>query len=305
MLCMGEDVGPWVRRFLELEPHLDLRVWPNVGDPKEVLLALVWNHPRGVLRGLPNLRCIASMGAGVDHILSDPYLPPGVPITRVVDPSLTRSMTEYLIHAVLDHTRDMEKYRRDKATKTWNPRFPRPREELGIGIMGLGQLGGDAARKLSSLGYRVLGWSRTPKDLEGIRTFWGRDQLQGFLAGTDVLICLLPLTPETDGILNRETFRGLRPGAFIINVARGNHLVEEDLLEALDEGHLSGARLDVFREEPLPKDHPFWSHPKIQITPHISSLTEPYSVAPQILENYRRVKAGLEPKNVVDIVRGY
>lgn len=305
ILCAGEDPEPWVLSLRELDPLCDIRVWPDEGFPGEVLLALVWNHPRGELSRYPNLKCIASMGAGVDHILSDPALPRGVPVTKVVDKSLTSSMVEYVLLSVLDFSRDMEKYRGDQREKLWAPRFPRPRGEIGIGIMGLGELGGACAVKLLELGYKVSGWRRTPCSVEGMATFWGKEQLGDFLAGTDVLVCLLPLTPETEGILNRETFSKLKPGAFLINVARGKHLVEEDLLEALEKGQLSGARLDVFLREPLPSDHPFWSHPRIQITPHISSLTEPKAVAPQILENYRRVCRGLEPLNRVDPQRGY
>jgi glyoxylate/hydroxypyruvate reductase A len=171
--------------------------------------------------------------------------------------------------------------------------------------MGLGQLGSDAAARLRDLRFSVSGWSRTSRDLQGVRSFCGDDQLNPFLSQTDVLICLLPLTPRTEGILNRETFQNLRPGAFVINVARGRHLVEEELLAALDTGHLSGACLDVFREEPLPPEHPFWSHPRIQVTPHASSLTEPRAVAPQILENYRRVRAGEILLHRVDVERGY
>ncbi len=305
ILCAGEDPEPWVLSLREQDPNCDIRVWPNVGHPRDVLLALVWNHPRGELARYPNLRCIASMGAGVDHILSDPALPRGVPITKVVDKSLTSSMVEYVVLSVLDFSRDMQKYRADQRERRWAPRFPRPRDQLGVGIMGLGELGGACARKLSDMGYKVLGWRRTACSLEGVATFWGEDQLGNFLAGTDVLVCLLPLTPETEGILNKETFRRLRPGAFLINVARGRHLVEEDLLEALEKGQLSGARLDVFSQEPLPSDHPFWAHPRIQLTPHISSLTEPKAVAPQILENYRRVCRSIEPLNRVDPHRGY
>jgi glyoxylate/hydroxypyruvate reductase A len=305
ILCAGEDPEPWVLSLQELDPNCDIRVWPNVGHPRDVLLALVWNHPKGELAKYPNLKCIASMGAGVDHILSDPDLPPGVPVTRVVHESLTRSMVEYVLLSVLDFCRDMETYRQDQRDRRWAPRFPRPRAELGVGIMGLGELGSACARKLVELGYKVLGWSRTPRSVEGVASFWGREQFGDFLSQTDVLVCLLPLTPQTEGILNRETFSRLRSGAFLINAARGKHLVEEDLLEALGSGWLCGARLDVFRQEPLPADHPFWIHPRIQVTPHISSLTEPQAVAPQILENYQRVCRGLKPFNRVDPQRGY
>ncbi len=305
IICPGEDVTPWRDRFLELAPSLDLRIWPETGAPDEIDLALVWNHPPGELLRFEKLGCIASMGAGVDRILSDPELPRDVPITRVVDASLVHSMTDYVILAVLNHYREMTHYRECQRQSLWAPRFPRPKEEVGIGIMGLGQLGADAAARLRDLRFTVSGWSRTRRDLSGVRSFFGDEQLKRFLSQTDVLICLLPLTPRTEGILNRETFRDLRAGAFVINVARGKHLVEEDLLAALETGHLSGACLDVFREEPLPPEHPFWSHSRIQITPHASSLTEPQAVAPQVLENYRRLLAGEPLLHLVNRERGY
>ena len=176
---------------------------------------------------------------------------------------------------------------------------------MGIGIMGLGQLGADAAQKLSALGFKVAGWSRRPKDIAGVNSFNGQAELVEFLSGSQILICLLPLTAETTGILNRRTFEHLPPGAYVINVARGQHLNEKDLMAALDSGQLSGACLDVFEVEPLPPDHPFWRHPQIKVTPHISSLTFSKAVAPQIIENYRRSQTGKPLLNAVDLERGY
>jgi glyoxylate/hydroxypyruvate reductase A len=305
IVCPGEDLAPWIRSLKGLDPALAIRVWPDVADVTEIEFALVWNHPPGELRRYPNLKCIASLGAGVDRILGDSELPRGVPVTKVVDAALMRAMTEYVALAVLNHYRDMDRYRRDQERQQWAPRFPRPREAMAIGIMGLGQLGADSAAKLRDMGFAVGGWSRTPKQIDGVESFHGSEQLTRFLSRTDVLICLLPLTPQTRGILNRGTFQGLRRGSYVINVARGGHLVEEDLVEALDTGQLSGACLDVFREEPLPARHPFWVHPRILVTPHVSSLTDPDAVAPQILENYRRVMAGDPPLYQVDVERGY
>jgi glyoxylate/hydroxypyruvate reductase A len=214
-------------------------------------------------------------------------------------------MTEYVVWAVLHHCRDMEKYRADQSAMAWLPVFPRPRGETSVGIMGLGQLGSHAAATLRDLGFPVLGWSRTPKGIAGVATHWGKEGLGGFLTRTWILVCLLPLTPETRGILNRRTFAALPRGAYLINVARGAHLAKEDLLEALGSGQLSGACLDVFETEPLPAGHPFWSHPRIMVTPHVSSLTDPQAVAVQILENYCRLRRGEPLVHVVDRQRGY
>ena len=217
-------------------------------------------------------------------------------------------MTEYVLLAVLNHYRQFDKYRAYQEKREWIresiPPIPR-RSEVRVGIMGLGQLGGDAAVKLRHLGFQVGGWSLTPKDIDGIRSFHGDQQFNEFLSKTNILVCLLPLTPKTRNILNRNSFDKLPRGAYLINVARGEHLVEEDLFEALDRKQLSGACLDVFRTEPLCKDHPFWTYPQIIVTPHISSWTDRESVAPQIIENYRRVKTGEKLLNEVDIERGY
>ena len=266
-------------------------------------MALVTDWHR--LKNYHNLKCIASLGAGVDHIIGDPDLPEGVPVTRVVEYSMAQSMSEYVVLSVLNYCRQFDAYQADQAKKQWHPRRPLLAQDMGIGIMGLGRLGADAAKKLSYIGFPVAGWSQTPKNIAGIQSFAGDDALAGFLSRSQILICLLPLTPVTKGILNRKTFEQLPVGAYLINVARGQHLVENDLLQALDSGQLAGACLDVFEVEPLPEDHPFWVHPKIRVTPHISSLTFSKAIAPQIIENYRRTKTGKPLMNVVDLKRGY
>jgi glyoxylate/hydroxypyruvate reductase A len=214
-------------------------------------------------------------------------------------------MSEYAVLSVLNYSRQFDSYRNDQSQKKWQPRIPMLAADMRIGVMGLGQLGKDAAKKLSYLGFPVTGWSQTPKDIEGVKCLAGEDALDDFLSQTRILICMLPLTPKTKGILNRKTFDKLPAGAYVINVARGQHLAEKDLLTALDSGQLAGACLDVFEVEPLPEDHPFWSHPKIIVTPHISSITYPKAVAPQIIENYQRIKSGQPLRNVVDMKRGY
>jgi glyoxylate/hydroxypyruvate reductase A len=280
-------------------------VWPAGGDPEDVEFALAWRHPHGELRRFPNLKCIASIGAGVDNILSDPDLPAGVPITRIVDVSVARSMSEYVVMSVLNYCRHTRFFMDREAEEGWQPIIPRLAEKETIGILGLGQLGLDAARKLMALGFKVAGWRRSDQLLDGIATFCGRDQFAAFLAESRILINMLPLTPETKNILNRNTFGHLPQGAYLINVARGRHLVEADLLAAIASGQLSGACLDVFRTEPLPQKHPFWQQPAITVTPHIASLTNPAAVIPQIMDNYRRVKAGQPVLHRVDPKRGY
>lgn len=288
-----------------LDPGLDIRIWPQVGDADDIEFALTWNHPLGELAKFKNLKCIASLGAGVDHILRDADLQAGVPVTRVVQSSMSRFMSEYVILSVLNYCRQFDIYKNDQTAKIWQPRKPILARDIQIGIMGLGQLGHDAARKLAQLDFNVAGWSRTPKTIDGVESFAGDDALDGFLSRSNILICLLPLTPATRGILNGSTFEKLPDGAYVINVARGAHLVEEDLLAALNTGHLAGACLDVFQTEPLPEDHPLWTHPKVLITPHISSITDPLAVMPQILNNYQSMKTGKPLKHAVDRDRGY
>jgi glyoxylate/hydroxypyruvate reductase A len=299
------NVNAWVKHLGMLDPGIDIRIWPQVGVADDITFALCWYHPPGEFKKYKNLKCIASLGAGVDHILRDPDLPAGIPITRVVEHCMAQSMSEYVVLAVLNYCRQFDSFRADQFQKKWQPRIPLLAADMQIGIMGLGQLGKDAAKKLGYLGFPVSGWSQTPKDIEGVTCFAGDEALDDFLSQTRILICMLPLTPKTKGILNHKTFAKLPAGAYVINTARGQHLVEKDLLAALDSGQLDGACLDVFEVEPLPEDHPFWNHPKIIVTPHISSITYPRDVAPQIIENYQRTETGNPLLHVVDVDRGY
>jgi len=266
---------------------------------------LSWKHPEGVLNDYPNLRCICSMGAGIDHMLSDAYLPQHLPVIRQVDPMLAQSMFEYTLTAVMHYFREFDAYQNQQRQTQWQPQPPKSMGQTTIGIMGLGQLGQYSAEKFSNMGFKVAGWSRSKKTIEGVDTYAGEHQLEPFLAQTDILICLLPLTDQTRNILNTELFNALPQGACLVNVARGEHLVEQDLIDALNAGQLRGACLDVFQQEPLPKQHPFWQHPQVLLTPHCSSITDPRSVAPQIVENYRLMKSGGVLLNQVDIKRGY
>lgn len=296
------DPKAWVQALKEQDPNLDLEVYPEVADPSKVEFALSWKHPHGIYKDYPNLKVIASMGAGIDHIINDPEIPQHIKITRVIDEQLTKDMSVFVLSLILDHLRNLSTH---YCSKEWKPvKYLRP-EEVQVGIMGMGVLGVGVAERLIQNKFNVTGWSRTEKEILGVTTFHGDDQLQDFLEQSNVLVCLLPLTSETENILNKRLFERLPQGAYVINVARGPHLVEEDLLEMIDSGHLSGASLDVFRKEPLPEEHPFWQHDKIKVTPHIASVTNPATVVPQILENYGRMKQGKKLKNVVDREKEY
>lgn len=305
LILPDRDPQPWAAALRRQAPDFDVRVWPDVGVPDEIEFAAVWKHPPGALRLFARLRGIQSLGAGVDHLLRDPDLPAGVAMARVVDPSLAAMMSRYLALAVLQHAIGFQRYLHDRELGQWRPQLAWAHRLPEIGLLGLGQLGRHAAARLQALGFPVRGWCRTPKKIPGVACFAGPAELDRFLADLPILICLLPLTPATENMLNLRLFRRLARGGYLINVARGAHLVEDDLIAAVESGLLSGACLDVFREEPLPAEHPFWTIPQITITPHISSVTDPVAVAPQIIENYRRAVAGQPLLHAVDPIRGY
>ncbi len=295
----------WHRAFRELLPDMEVRDWSDPGDPDAIEFALVWQPPRGALRGFPNLKAIFSIGAGIDHLSSDPELPEGVPIVRMVEPGLTAGMVEFVVMSALYHHRFMLDYALQQRSKTWREIEQIPTTRRRVGILGLGVLGGACADKLLDFGFPVAGWSRRPKDLPGVESFHGADGLTPFLKRSDILVCLLPLTPETEGILNAETLAALPRGAALISVGRGKHTFEADLLAALDSGQLGGATLDVFRDEPLPPDSPFWTHPRVVVTPHIASMTIAETAAEAVAANIRRIQAGQAPEHIVNLKRGY
>jgi glyoxylate/hydroxypyruvate reductase A len=295
----------WRPLLAGLMPEHDFRYWPEIGDPARIDYAMVWNPEPGLLASLPNLKLIVGLGAGVDHILRDPSVPAGVPILRLVDPYMTDAMSEYVALSVLRlHRQDLD-YLAQQRGAIWEEREQKNAAERPVGILGFGTLGQDAGKKLKALGFDVAGWSRSPKNVPGFVTYAGADGFDALLRRSEILVCLLPLTAETRGILNAAAFARLPPGAGIVNAGRGGHLVEEDLIPALDSGRLSGAVLDVFREEPLPAEHPFWHHPRIVATPHIAAETHPPTAAPIIRDAIRRFEAGLPVPNLVDPARGY
>ena len=304
-IASDADFADWVAGFRAAAPEIELRCAPDFGDLDRIEAALVWRPPPGWLASLPRLRLIQSLGAGVDHVLADPLLPRHVPLLRLIDPYMTRSMVEYMVFQVLRlHLREPE-YRRQQARAAWRQLVPPIAPDRRVGILGLGELGAATATSLVALGFDVAGWSRSSKRVPGVVSFAGPAELPAFLARSEILLCLLPLTAATEGILGAANFRHLPPGAGLINAGRGRHLVETDLIAALETGQLSEAVLDVFREEPLPPAHPFWSHPRIVVTPHVAAMTNPATAAECIAVNLRRLAAGDAFADRIDPQTGY
>jgi glyoxylate/hydroxypyruvate reductase len=301
----SDSAALWLAELRRHIPELEMRVVPEIGNPKDIDAALVWKPPAGLLASLPNLRMIVSLGAGVDHLLGDATLPRHVPIVRLVDPYMTEAMSEYVLTQVLRLHRQDFAYRAQQHARVWRE-LPQPNaSERRVGVLGLGELGSDAARKLAVFGFSVAGWSRSARRLPGIESFHGREGLMALAGRSDILVCLLPLTRETEGILDARLFAAMPKGAAIVNAARGHHMVEADLLAALETGQLSAAVLDVFSQEPLPQTHPFWRHPKIIVTPHAAAATHAPTAAAGVAENLRRLADGRPLINVVDPALGY
>jgi glyoxylate/hydroxypyruvate reductase A len=300
-----DDPAQWLPALRKAMPALEVRVWPEIGDPAEIDYAIVWKPPAGMLAGLPNLKVIYSLGAGIDAMLLDPTLPAGVPLVRMVDLSLTEGMIEYVAEQVLAIHRQARTYREHQAAGRWQQHDQPLARDVKVGILGLGTLGGAVARALKGLNFGVAGWSRSPKAVEGVECFAGAAQLDDFLARSQILVCLLPLTTETEDILDARLFAALPQGAWVVNAGRGPQLVDADLIAALDSGHLAGAVLDVFRTEPLPADHPFWTHPKIVLTPHIAANNNAHYATLRLAEQVARFERGEPMDDVVDRSRGY
>lgn len=302
----GPDSDHWQRLLQDGYEVVSERSYPV--DPS-IDYAVLWKHAPGTLSGLPNLKLSISMGAGVDHIFADPDLP-DAPILRVVAQNLTTHMVEYVVWRVMDHHRQGMAYRAQQAGTVWEEKSQVTADQISVGIMGLGQLGQAAAKALLSLGFKVNGWTRRPRDVAQVACFHGDDGLQEFLTASDILVALLPHTPATEGIIDYQLLRGLRRdnplgGAVLINGGRGKLQKEADILRALEDGTLKEASLDVFEEEPLPATSPLWSHPRVFITPHAAASSDPEHLAPLMLEQIRRFERGEELENVVDRQAGY
>ncbi|ORE90471.1 glyoxylate/hydroxypyruvate reductase A [Aurantimonas sp. 22II-16-19i] len=295
----------WCRTLAELLPGWSVRPLVEIEDRETVAYAVVWRPRTGDLARFSNLKAIVSVGAGIDHVLADAELPGNVPIIRTVGADLTQRMREYVALHVLRHHRDMPRQLQAQAERDWHQIVVPVAPNRKVGVMGLGNLGADAARTLAGLGFATRGWSRGAKAIDGVETFAGAAGLPAFLDGLEILVNLLPLTAETTGILDGALFAQLAPGACLINCARGAHLVDDDLLAALEAGQIKQATLDVFHQEPLPAGHPFWSHPAITVTPHIASQIDAATGGRLIAANLQRFEAGEPVPDLADAARGY
>ena len=299
------EAAEWARHLRAELPDAEIRVWPEVPDPEAVEMAVVWDD-LDALVPLVRLRALVVLGAGVDHLLQRlDELPAGVPCLRIVDDSVRAQMVEWVLLALLTHLRRWDEYRELQRLGRYEELAVPVPPEVVVGILGFGVLGRAAGEVLRDVGYRVRGWSRSPKQAAGIECFAGESALGAFLSGCDVVVCMLPLTAETEGLLGRDTFAMMKRGAYLVNAARGGHVVEAELVAALDEGRLSGATLDVQREEPMPPSHPFWTHPRIRITPHVATYTLARFCAAQVADNYRRLQRGDALRHRVDLGRQY
>jgi glyoxylate/hydroxypyruvate reductase A len=293
---------PWIEGLRAALPGAIVEEWrPGAAQAD---YAMVWAPSQAFLDAQPGLKALFNIGAGVDALLKL-RLPPGALVVRLDDAGMSVQMAEFVCHAVIRHFRELDVYERETAQGKWGFRRPRQRAEFPVGVMGLGVLGRRVAQALAAFEFPVRGWSRAHKEVPGVECFSGAEQFDTFLAGTRVLVNLLPLTPGTENVLNRATMVRLLPGGYVVNVARGAHLVDEDLLALLDNGHLAGAALDVFRTEPLPADHPFWRHPKITVTPHTSARTLRDESIAQIAAKILAFERGEPIAGVVDRQRGY
>ena len=297
------DPDPWLADIRKRWPELTIRIWPDVPDLNAIEVALAWGMQPQFWSRLPNLKAILSLGAGVDQLLAEPTLAPNVHVVRLVDDTMAKAMSRYVVHAVLHHTLGMSTHARhqEQALWRWSPAAP----EARVCVLGLGKLGSEAARALAALGFEVHGWSLSPKCLAGVRSFAGENTLIEAVRGCRALVCLLPLTSQTRGVLRGELFEAMAQGGAVINVGRGEHLVESDLIAALDSKQLSGATLDVFSEEPLPPHSAFWSRKDVRVTPHVAAVAAPASAARTLADSVATVFRGERPQHSALREQGY
>lgn len=294
----------WARLFAERAPEMPFRLWPDVGDPAAVRYLAAWQPPDDIARALPNLEVLFSVGAGVDQF-NFATVPAHVPVVRMVEPGIVEGMVEYVCEAVLAVHRDLFDYARQQRGQVWHALPVRAAASRRIGVMGLGMLGSAVLERLRLFRFDCAGWSRSQHSIEGVTCYAGLSELDAFLARTDVLICLLPLTADTRGVLDAALLRKLPRGASLVQTGRGAHLDQDALLALLAEGHLDYALLDVTEPEPLPAEHPLWAHPRVRITPHIASATRPETAVEAVLDNVRRHRERLPMIGQIDRSRGY
>ena len=300
--CLNSDAIAWRDALRVALPQASTEVWDRDALPADY--AVVWRPPQEFFAAQPRLKAVFNAGAGVDALLAL-RLPDGVPVVRLEDAGMAAQMAEYVVHAVLRHFRELDVYAAQAGAHEWKPQAPRSKSDFPVGVLGFGVLGEHVARSLQVLGFPVHAWTRTSKDVIAMRLFSGEAELEAFLKASRILVCLLPLTAETRSIIDRRALGLLREQGYVINVARGGHVVEKDLLEALDQGSLAGATLDVFEEEPLPPAHPFWSHPKVVVTPHISAATLRDEAIEQIARKILALERGEPISGIVEAQRGY
>jgi glyoxylate/hydroxypyruvate reductase A len=306
LLYRGDGViEPWARDFAAALPQAETVVWAEGQRLPPCDYAVLWSPPPDLLGQLARVKAIFLMGAGVDAVLKYRDVLPDVPVIRLGDAGMGAQMVEYVAYAVLRYFRRFDEYEEQARLGVWHPLTVRDKEAFTIGVLGLGKLGVPVVQALRQLGFPVRGWSRTAKDIPGVDCFAGMDTLDEFLGGTQVLVCMLPLTPETTNLLDRARLSKLPKGAYLINVARGAHVADPDLMALIRSGHIAGATLDVFRNEPLPAPHPFWGEPRITITPHISALTMRKEAVRQIADKITLLEQGEQVADVVDRNRGY
>lgn len=305
LICNHKNPKPWAKALSEKLPTAAIEIFPEVAEPDQVEYIICWKPAANIFQQFPKLKVVQSLGAGVEHITETNELPAAVRLTRIVDPQLAVDMWEFVLAIVMTQLKRLPTYLQQEARKEWEQHTYRTIPATTVGVLGLGKIGALVARNFAQLGFKVVGWSNSQKEIAGVQTYIGTDGFSNCLAQTDILINILPLTPSTEGILNQQSLSLLKKRAYLINVGRGGHLVEEDLIPLLDAGQLSGAFLDVFRTEPLPAQHPFWTHPQVSITPHIASLTNVETAVAQLVENYQRFRAGDVLLHEVSLEKGY
>lgn len=304
--CSRKEIGlNWVKAASAEFGEGKVFLQEDVIDPSKIEIALTWKAPERMLHEYPNLKLIQSLGAGVDHIFDFDNVVEGAKISRIIDPQLSEDMYEFVLATILNKLKNLERYRDQQTQGIWKVKRYKTISEVKLGILGLGVIGSHIAKRLTSVGFQCMGWSGSSKDIKGIESYAGKDGLKKMLAQTDYLINILPLTDKTRGFINLELIKQLKKGAYIINVGRGPHVVDKDMIQAIEERLISGATLDVFHQEPLPTDHPFWGNEKIVLTPHIASITNINTAREQVFENVRRHMRGEEFLNEVSLVKRY
>jgi glyoxylate/hydroxypyruvate reductase A len=303
--CPWDNADQWLAALRAALPKDEFRIWPDVGDPDEIDFAMVWRIPPGALAGFPNLLAISSLGAGVDALIADPALPRNIPIARLVDPLMADRMAEYVCATVLHHHLGLDRYDGQQAEKYWQRHPTTDARDRTVALLGLGQMGQRCAQRLGALGFNLVGWSRSANEVNGVQCSHGAESLQGVLQQAGITVVLLPLTAQTMNLMNKAAFDAMPTGGYLINCSRGEIVVEDDLIAALDSGRLGGATLDAFSEEPLPGDSVFWRHPKVRVTPHIAALSAPDTAAQVLAEQVRRARGGQRLDEQVDVDSGY